>query len=118
MREQYLTTALMLTGEIEVKQNSLIDLNNEAEDSRGASSLRDSDLIIEIAAEMNDGKPRFSNEAARNAELAKRRAIDPFIKEHQKNLLKANILRAQLSNEITKLQSQVSLYKAFLSGGA
>ncbi len=115
-REDYLQIALTLTDDIETKQNELIDLNNETEDVQRQIRVRNADIVTEISSEKLDGKPIFSNEGARNAELAKRSDGDPFIKELQKNATKASNLKTQVSNEISKLQSQASLYKAFLNG--
>lgn len=116
MRETYLETALALTDEIEVKQNELIELNNNVEDTRGRIALREADIVVAIAAEQVEGKAKYSNEGARSAELAKRKAADNGITGLQSDLSMGNTYRIQLSNEITKLQSQVSLYKAFLNG--
>ena len=56
---------------------SVYGLTCEVETARAALELREAALMAEITAETNgDGKPKYSNETARKAELAVRCAAD------------------------------------------
>lgn len=118
MRDKYLEAALNLTGEIEAKQNALIELAYTTATSEEFLSNRKGQLLQQITSETgDDNKSKYSNDTARNAELTVRTGIDGMYSKERERLIECRSKQSRASNEITKLQSHVSLYKAFLNGG-
>lgn len=117
-RENYLEKAIELTTEIEMKQNALLETAHTTATSEEFLANRKSQIMQTITSETNiDNKPSYSNEAARNAELAVRTGLDEMYSKERERLTALRYKQSRAQNEIAKLQSQTSLYKAFLAGG-
>lgn len=119
MREEILNKALQLTGELEIKTNELFDRSEDIENVQAKMKLQEAAILADISVEVNgDNKPKYSNEATRNAELAIRRAEDGTHSNLREILKNLSHDRSRLSSEAAKITSQVSLYKAFLNGSS
>lgn len=118
MREEILNKALELTEAIELTSDGLVEASLGIEDHKSNLAFLEANIVLEIAAAVDDkGKPLYSNEAARNAELAVRKRTHEFMVEGEALLKKALQDKAKLASLIEKYRNQFSVYKAFLNGG-
>lgn len=68
-----------LPGRIKDQEMTLISARRGLEEAKGELDLGKQITVAEVAEERNggDGKPKYGNETARSAEVAKRLAVDP-----------------------------------------
>jgi hypothetical protein len=119
MREEILNKGLELSELIETASNAVMELSLGIEDHKATLSFVEAQIMQEIASETDDkGKPVFSNDASRSAELLVRKRSNGLIKEGLELQQRSVTSRNKLQNELEKYRNQLSLYKAFLSGGA
>lgn len=119
MSTKFLDTALNLTTQIEEKANTQAEISGQFDAKKLEIIGYEASLMQEVTSEMVEetGKPRYSNDAARNAALVAKKADSEFLKNANIALSDLSLKKAKVANEINRLNSQVSLYRAYLHGG-
>jgi hypothetical protein len=125
MSTKFLNIAIGLTTDVEKKANELAEVNEKYDAKKVEITRYEASIMQAIASETveeegKDGlktKAKYSNDAARGAELTARKAKSDFLATAAIALNDLGLQRIRLSNEIARMQSQISLYKAFLHGG-
>lgn len=118
MRQEILNKALELSELIEATANGVLEVSIGIEDTKASMAFIEAKIALDVAGEMDDkGKPVFSNEAMRSAEMLIRKRSDALIKEANELLSRSTVIKGKFQSELEKYRLQASLYKAFLNGG-
>lgn len=114
MANNFFEKAMALTEKIEVCTNELIDISDKIEQASNKIDIRKAYIMQAVADEIDDnGKPKFSNEASRKAEVTVRCQTDADVALTAICLSSQNKDRLRTTNEIEKYKNQLSIYKAF-----
>lgn len=100
--------------EQKAKVRQLRERYNEAEQVR---AMIEADLMTDISAEVNHdtGKPMFSNDKARQAELMKRKGIDDDYHCAAKDVKEAEYVLNEAQDELDKLVDEFKSYRYIVS---
>ncbi len=73
----------------------------------------EAEMATDIAVEMdpNTGKPKFTNDKTRQAELLRRKGTDPVAQEAMTAMKKAEYLMNELQDELEALQDKFRSYR-------
>lgn len=92
---------------IRLQQNLLITAQQQVEEAKQQMETAKAVVTAEVNAEVGEnGKPKYSNEKARESEIVKRLQNDEFYVSSRKNMMKAEETLSQIRFEIEKLQSE------------
>jgi len=95
------------------------DVNATYDGTASELSAIKAKITVDVACELNEnGKPLFSNESARSAEVADRMGKNQMAQAYADSLAEQAALRGNLSAKIEKTRNYIALYKAFLHGGS
>lgn len=102
---------LALPQQIKEIYNRLNTVNMEIDEITEEMKTLESEIFMEIAEEMQNGKPKYSNQETRNAEFRKRCSCHPVYKAKQAQLRAKQGERDYLQGELSYLRDKFAAYR-------
>lgn len=110
---------LTIPEQIRELQNQMAEAQKEVEKAKSDVELEKSAIVAAVVSEVNNnGKPVYSNETARNAEITRRMAVEQDYLVAKEALAKAEEQVANIKFEIDRLYSEMANLRAVLSARA
>lgn len=110
---------LAIPDQIRELQGQMAEAQKEADKARGDVELEKSTITAAVVSEVNgNGKPAFSNETARSAEITRRMADDQDYLTAIEALAKAEEQVSSLRFDIERLNSDMANLRAVVSARA
>lgn len=110
---------LAIPDQIRELQGQMAEAQKEVEKAKSDVELERSAITAAVVSEVNDnGKPVYSNETARSAEITRRMAVDQDYLAAKKALAKAEEQVASLKFDIDRLYSEMANLRAVVSARA
>lgn len=105
-----------LPAQLKAKRLEIINLTRQQKEVQEALELAEARLQAQIAAELDDrtGKPKFSNDTARKAELIIRKGTDPDYRQVSEEAAQIEMELDNARTELQMLQDQWSTMKTAL----
>lgn len=110
---------LAIPEQIRELQDQMAEAQKEVEKVKGDVELEKSTITAAVISETNgNGKPVFSNEKARSAEITRRMAVDQDYLAAKEALAKAEEQVANLKFDIDRLYSEMANLRVVVSARA
>lgn len=109
--QQIKENLLALPEQIKEAYNKLNSVNMEIEQIAEKIKLLESEIFMDVAEEIQNGKPKYSNQEARNAEFRRRCAYHDEYKMTQSQLRSKQGERDYLQNELSYLRDKFAAYR-------
>jgi peptidoglycan hydrolase CwlO-like protein len=110
---------LEIPTQIRELQRQMAEAQKEVDNARGDVELEKSTITAAVVSEVNgNGKPAFSNETARSAEITRRMAVDQDYLAAKEALATAEEQVASLKFDIDRLYSEMANLRAVVSARA
>ncbi len=97
------------------------DANNALEETQASLKLTENSLMAAITREMEGGKPKFSNDTLRAAELWARQSANPAwvnqandLKQQRADLAQAKIELEYVTNQFSSARHLAGLYEGWM----